>query len=130
MRVEDTGAARAPVRAHAVDSRAQVLAGTFVRVLRRPPRHRSGGPAALVIFAPPGPSWPLRTTDPHDLSWGGEASASIVTDELAHSWQRIRAELRTAVTDDTWEHYLAALDARRLDGSTLVVSAPTRAARG
>jgi chromosomal replication initiator protein len=47
-----------------------------------------------------------------------------VTDELAHSWQRIRAELRTAVTDDTWEHYLAALDARRLDGSTLVVSAP------
>jgi chromosomal replication initiator protein len=47
-----------------------------------------------------------------------------VTDELAHSWQRIRAELRTAVTDDTWEHYLDALDARRLDGSTLVVSAP------
>jgi hypothetical protein len=49
-----------------------------------------------------------------------------VTDELAHSWQRIRAELRTAVTDDTWEHYLDALDARRLDGST----PPTRAAPG
>ncbi|MEO8686702.1 MAG: chromosomal replication initiator protein DnaA [Solirubrobacteraceae bacterium] len=47
-----------------------------------------------------------------------------MTDELAHSWRRIRAELRTAVTDDTWDHYLDALDARRLDGSTLVVTAP------
>jgi chromosomal replication initiator protein len=47
-----------------------------------------------------------------------------VTEELAHSWRRIRAELRTAVTDDTWDHYLDALDARQLDGSTLVVTAP------
>ena len=48
----------------------------------------------------------------------------MTDDELAHSWRRIRAELRTAVTDATWELYLDALDARRLDGSTLVVSAP------
>jgi chromosomal replication initiator protein len=48
-----------------------------------------------------------------------------VTDvDLAHSWRRIRAELRTAVSDATWQLYLEALDARRLDGGTLVVTAP------
>ena len=44
--------------------------------------------------------------------------------DLAHSWRRIRAELRTAVSDATWQLYLEALDARRLDGGTLVVTAP------
>jgi chromosomal replication initiator protein len=44
--------------------------------------------------------------------------------DLAHSWRRIRAELRTAVTDATWQLYLDGLDALRLDGSTLVVRAP------
>jgi chromosomal replication initiator protein len=44
--------------------------------------------------------------------------------DLAYSWRRIRAELRTAVTDATWQLYLDGLDALRLDGSTLVVRAP------
>ena len=48
----------------------------------------------------------------------------MTDDELAHSWRRIRTELRTAVSDATWHLYLDALDARRLDGSTLVVTAP------
>ena len=44
--------------------------------------------------------------------------------DLAHSWRRIRAELRTAVSDATWQLYLEGLDARRLDSGTLVLSAP------
>ncbi len=48
----------------------------------------------------------------------------MTDDDLAHSWRRIRAELRTAVSDATWQLYLEALDARRLDGGTLVVTAP------
>ncbi len=48
----------------------------------------------------------------------------MTDDDLAHSWRRIRAELRTAVSDATWQSYLEALDARRLGGGTLVVTAP------
>ena len=48
----------------------------------------------------------------------------MTDDDLAHSWRRIRAELRTAVTDATWQLYLEDLEARRLDGATLVVTAP------
>jgi chromosomal replication initiator protein len=48
----------------------------------------------------------------------------VTDDDLAQSWRRIRAELRTAVSDSTWQLYLEALDARRLDGGTLVVTAP------
>jgi chromosomal replication initiator protein len=48
----------------------------------------------------------------------------VTAEDLDHSWRRIRAELRTAVSDATWQLYLDALDARRLDGSTLVLTAP------
>jgi chromosomal replication initiator protein len=48
----------------------------------------------------------------------------VTDDELAHSWRRIRTELRTAISDANWHLYVDALDARRLDGSTLVVTAP------
>jgi chromosomal replication initiator protein len=48
----------------------------------------------------------------------------VTDDDLAQSWRRIRAELRTAVSDATWQLYLEALDARRLDGGTLVLTAP------
>ena len=44
--------------------------------------------------------------------------------ELEHSWRRIRTELRDVVPDAAWHVYLDGLDARRLDGSTLVVAAP------
>src|SRR4051794_21249420 len=50
--------------------------------------------------------------------------APVTAEDLDHSWRRIRAELRTAVSDATWQLYLDALDARRLDGSTLVLMAP------
>ena len=52
----------------------------------------------------------------------------MTDDDLAQSWRRIRAELRTAVSDATWQLYLEALDAR---GSTAARSSsprPTRAA--
>jgi chromosomal replication initiation ATPase DnaA len=48
----------------------------------------------------------------------------VTDDDLAHSWRRIRTELRTAISDANWHLYVDALDARRLDGSTLVVAAP------
>ena len=53
----------------------------------------------------------------------------MTDDDLAQSWRRIRAELRTAVSDATWQLYLEALDARRLDGGTLVVTAPDESRR-
>ena len=48
----------------------------------------------------------------------------MTDDELAHSWRRIRTELRTAISDANWHLYVDALDARRLDGATLVLTAP------
>ncbi len=48
----------------------------------------------------------------------------MTDDDLAQSWRRIRAELRTAVSDATWQLYLEDLEARRLDGGTLVLTAP------
>jgi chromosomal replication initiator protein len=44
--------------------------------------------------------------------------------ELPHAWRRIRAEMRRAVSDSTWELWLAQLEARRLEAGTLVVEAP------
>ena len=44
--------------------------------------------------------------------------------ELARIWHRIRGELRRAVNDSTWHIWLARVDARELQGSTLVVTAP------
>jgi chromosomal replication initiator protein len=44
--------------------------------------------------------------------------------DLPHAWRRIRAEMRRAVSDSTWELWLAQLKARRLEGGTLVVEAP------
>ncbi|MGH2949176.1 MAG: chromosomal replication initiator protein DnaA [Solirubrobacteraceae bacterium] len=45
-------------------------------------------------------------------------------DDLPHSWRRIRAELRRAVTDSTWHLWLEPLTARSLQDRTLVVEAP------
>jgi chromosomal replication initiator protein len=44
--------------------------------------------------------------------------------DLPHAWRRIRAEMRRAVSDSTWELWLAQLEAKRLEGGTLVVEAP------
>jgi chromosomal replication initiator protein len=44
--------------------------------------------------------------------------------ELARIWHRIRGELRRAVSDSTWHIWLEQVDARALEGTTLVVEAP------
>jgi chromosomal replication initiator protein len=43
---------------------------------------------------------------------------------LEHTWPRIQAELRRAVTDSTYHLWLAPLRARSLEGDTLLVGAP------
>ncbi len=45
-------------------------------------------------------------------------------DALAHSWTRIRDELRDAVPDATWHCWLEGLTPRELAGETLIVEAP------
>jgi chromosomal replication initiator protein len=47
-----------------------------------------------------------------------------VPPELEHIWALIQSELRRAVTDSTYEIWLAPLRAGELDGDTLVVTAP------
>jgi chromosomal replication initiator protein len=44
--------------------------------------------------------------------------------ELARIWHRIRGELRRAVSDSTWHIWLARVDAREFDGTTLILEAP------
>src|SRR4051794_4294879 len=44
--------------------------------------------------------------------------------ELARIWHRIRGELRRAVSDSTWHIWLDRVEARSLEGTTLVVEAP------
>jgi chromosomal replication initiator protein len=44
--------------------------------------------------------------------------------DVQHAWRRIRDELRRAVGDSTWQLWLEPLDARRLEGDTLVIEAP------
>jgi chromosomal replication initiator protein len=44
--------------------------------------------------------------------------------DLQHAWRRIRAEMRQAVTDSTWQLWLEPLVARQLEADTLVVEAP------
>ena len=43
---------------------------------------------------------------------------------LEHTWPRIQAELRRAVTDSTYHLWLAPLRARAIEGDTLLVGAP------
>ncbi len=45
-------------------------------------------------------------------------------DPLAHSWTRIRAELRDAVNDSTWHLWLEGLRVHELVGDRLVIEAP------
>jgi chromosomal replication initiator protein len=45
-------------------------------------------------------------------------------DDLPHAWRRLRAELRGAVTESTWQLWLEPLCARSLAEGTLVIEAP------
>ena len=47
-----------------------------------------------------------------------------VSPALEHTWSRIQAELRRAVTDSTYHLWLAPLAPEALDGDTLLVAAP------
>jgi len=44
--------------------------------------------------------------------------------DLPHAWTRIRAEMRRAVDDSTWQLWLEGLEAQRLEGGVLVIEAP------
>ncbi|CAA9479532.1 MAG: Chromosomal replication initiator protein DnaA [uncultured Solirubrobacteraceae bacterium] len=46
--------------------------------------------------------------------------------DLFHSWTAIRDQLRNAVDESTWDLWLSALEARSLDGDTLVLEAPAQ----
>jgi chromosomal replication initiator protein len=48
----------------------------------------------------------------------------VPVDDLPHAWRQVRAELRRAVDDSTWHLWLEPLNARSLDGGTLVLEAP------
>jgi chromosomal replication initiator protein len=48
----------------------------------------------------------------------------VPEDDLPYAWRRVRAELRRAVTDSTWQLWLEPLTARSLDGGTLTIEAP------
>jgi len=47
-----------------------------------------------------------------------------VQPEFEHTWSRIQTELRGAVTESTYQLWLASLRVRALEGDTLVVEAP------
>jgi chromosomal replication initiator protein len=78
------------------------------------------------MFAAPGPARPLRSiASPLNLSGRRRPVRALVPeDDLPHAWRRIRAELRRAVGESTWHLWLEPLQARSLDGGTLVVEAP------
>jgi chromosomal replication initiator protein len=48
----------------------------------------------------------------------------VPAEELVTSWNRIRSELRQAVTDATWNLWLEPLEPRELVGAVLLVDAP------
>jgi chromosomal replication initiator protein len=72
-------------------------------------RRRPGPPRALRLVAAPPPRRPITPAVPP---------------QLAHDWTLIRAQLRSAVADSTFEIWLAPLTARALVGDTLVLAAP------
>jgi len=90
--------------------------------LRHPLRVASGAHRALVYSPPSGPlrGAPCRSVAPSPK----EPITPAVPPQLAHDWALITAQLRRAVTDSTFEIWLAALRPRALLGDTLVVAAP------
>ncbi len=79
-------------------------------------------PPAVGIFAAagplPGPHRIVRRSPPK------ESITPAVTPQLAHDWALIQSELRRAVSDSTFEIWLAALRPRAVVGDTLIVTAP------
>jgi chromosomal replication initiator protein len=48
----------------------------------------------------------------------------VSDDDLPYAWRRVRAELRRAVTDSTWQLWLEPLAPRALEHDTLTIEAP------
>src|SRR5262249_3719616 len=98
---------------------------TFVRDLRVRPEALPTGPGAFAMFGLPGHRGPISKPPSSPRPVRAECSARAVSDaELARIGHRIRGELRLAVSDSTWHIWLARVDARELDGTTLIVEAP------
>ena len=78
------------------------------------------------MFAPPGRrEAPPAIAEILDLSTRRRLFRALVPDvDLQHAWRRIRAEMRQAVSDSTWQLWLEPLSPRQLEGGTLVVEAP------
>ena len=78
------------------------------------------------MFALPGRrEAPLATVRITDLSARRRPFRAPVSElDLNTAWRRIRAEMRNAVSDSTWQLWLEPLGARQLDADTLVVEAP------
>src|SRR4051812_9472715 len=98
------------------------LSTTFVRDLRVRPEGLPTGPGAFAMFGLPGHCGPISSPPSSPRPLRGESSARAVSDaELARIWHRIRGELRRAVSDSTWHIWLARIDVRELDGTTLIL---------
>jgi chromosomal replication initiator protein len=67
-----------------------------------------------------------RFARPLAAACGGRAIVGrpVSRAELEHPWQRIRSELRSAVTDSTWHLWLEPLELRALRDGTLTLAAP------
>jgi chromosomal replication initiator protein len=77
------------------------------------------------MFAAPGRCEAPLAIAHHNLSVRRRPFRALVhDDDLPYAWRRVRAELRRAVTDSTWDLWLEPLTARALDGNTLTIEAP------
>jgi chromosomal replication initiator protein len=77
------------------------------------------------MFALPGRREALsQSLQPPSLPARRPFRALVPDADLPHAWRRIRAEMRRAVSDSTWQLWLALLEAKRLEGGTLVIEAP------
>jgi chromosomal replication initiator protein len=77
------------------------------------------------MFAAPGRREAPLAIVHHNLSGRRRSFRALVPDDdLPYAWRRVRAELRRAVTDSTWDLWLEPLRPRSLAGGTLTIEAP------
>jgi chromosomal replication initiator protein len=94
-----------------------------VRPLRRRPPTSLPGTREALVYSPP--SGPFQGPSPFVAApTPKEPITPAVPPQLAHDWALIRAHLRSAVPDSTYEIWLAPLRPRAIVGDTLVVVAP------
>jgi chromosomal replication initiator protein len=80
-----------------------------------------------LLYSPSSGSSMALQTDSRDPSLCRVRSRLPVPDEaISHFWPSIREELRRAVSEPTWDLWLAALRPRSLDAGRLVLEAPAQ----